>query len=138
MTIKKKVGQLIKKHNTNDPFEISKALGIEVVYEYLGDSLGYFSRFNRTSIIHINDSISHEKQVFTCAHELGHAVLHPDHNTSFLKSHTYYSTSKLESEANEFALQLMLSKEVICPITIHEAVENYGIPEQLLIKKFYA
>lgn len=136
MTIKKKVGQLVKKHGTNNPFEIAKVLSIDVVFEYLGDSLGYFSRFNRTSIIHINDSIPYEKQIVTCAHELGHVLLHPYLNTAFLKSNTYVPTNKFEEEANEFMLELLFhqGQEVI---TVHEATEQYGISKQLLMKKFY-
>lgn len=137
MTIKKKVGQLVKKHGTNDPFELVKVLGIIVVFEPLGDSLGYFSRFNRTIIIHINESLPYEKQLTTCAHELGHAILHSDLNTAFLKSNTYYHTSKIEQEANEFMLELLFNQVNEYSITIKEATEQYGIPEQLLNKKFY-
>lgn len=136
MTIKKKVGQLIKKHGTNNPFELAGAMDITVVFEPLGNSLGYFSRFNRTSIIHINESLPYEKQLTTCAHELGHVVLHPETNTAFLKGSTYFPTSKIEQEANEFMLALLFNQgcEVI---TICEATEEYGIPEQLIMKNFY-
>lgn len=138
MDIKENVRHLVKKHQTNNPFKIAKELDIIIVYENLGDILGYYSKSHRFQVIHINENSSEEQQVFTCAHELGHAILHPYSNSSFLKSSTFFSADKLEIEANTFAVELMLSREVICPITIHEAVENYGIPEQLLIKKFYA
>ncbi|MEI3596869.1 MULTISPECIES: ImmA/IrrE family metallo-endopeptidase [unclassified Oceanobacillus] len=137
MAIKKKVGQLVKKYGTNNPFELAKALNIEVIFEPLGSSLGYFSRFNRTSIIHINESLPYEKQLTTCAHELGHVLLHPDLNTAFLKANTYYPTSKIEQEANEFMLELLFNQNNIDAITIKEATEDYGVPEQLLHKKFY-
>lgn len=136
MKIKKKVAQLIKKHGTNNPFELARAMDVMVAFEPLGDSLGYFSRFNRTSIIHINESLSYEKRLSTCAHELGHVVLHPDTNAAFLKSNTYFPASKIEQEANEFMIELLFSKgcEII---TIYEAKEQYGIPERLLMKKIY-
>ena len=137
MNIKNKVGQLVKKYGTNNPFEIAKALGIEVVFEPLGDSHGYFSRFNRTTIIHINESLPYEKQVTTSAHELGHVVLHPDINTAFLKANTLYSTDKIELEANEFMLELLFNYGGDQSITAHEATEHYGIPEQMLCKNFY-
>lgn len=138
MTIKKKVGQLVRKYNTNNPFELARVLGIEVVFERLGDSLGYFSRFNRTVIIHINESLPYERQLTTCAHELGHAVLHYDLNSAFLKMNTYYPTSKIEQEANEFMLELLFNqKESSEVITIKEATESYGIPKQMLLKKIY-
>lgn len=137
MTIKKRVIQLVEKHDTSNPFEIAKCLGIEVVYEFLGDSLGYFSRFNRTTIIHINESLSYEEQLSTCAHELGHAILHPEVNTAFLKAKTHYPTSRIEKEANLFMIELLSHEERGQPITIHEAVATYRIPKQLLIKNFY-
>lgn len=137
MTIKKKVGQLVKKYGTNNPFDIAKAMGFEVVFEPLGESLGYFSRFNRTSIIHINESLPYKKQIITCAHELGHVILHPETNTAFLKANTYFRTSKIEQEANAFMVELLFKQENEQTITVKEATEQYGVPEQLLIKNFY-
>ena len=46
------------------------------------------------------------RQLFTCAHELGHAVMHPKANTPFLREHTLFSVNKLEIEANRFAVCL--------------------------------
>lgn len=131
MNVKKKVGQLIQKYGTSNPFELANFMDITVIFEPLGDSLGYFSRFNRTSIIHINESLPYEKQLSTCAHELGHVVLHPIVNTAFLKTNTFYPTSKIEREANEFMLELLFNQgcEII---TLHEATEVYGVSEKLL------
>ncbi|NBJ71011.1 ImmA/IrrE family metallo-endopeptidase [Roseburia sp. 1XD42-34] len=103
----------------------------------LGKILGFHTRHARVSIIHINENASTEQQIFTCAHELAHAILHPEINTPFLKFNTYYSTSKIEVEANTFAIKLVFRKDMTSTITIKDAVENYGIPEQLLIKNFY-
>ncbi|WBX80161.1 ImmA/IrrE family metallo-endopeptidase [Virgibacillus salarius] len=137
MTIKKKVGQLVKKYGTSDPFEIAKAMEIEVVYENLGKSLGYFSSLYRTTIIHINESIPYKKQLYTIAHELGHVVLHPEENTAFLKANTFCLTDKNEVEANTFAIELLFSNTMYENISFHQAIEEYGMPEQLLIKFFY-
>jgi Zn-dependent peptidase ImmA (M78 family) len=135
MSVKKKVEQLIKKHGTNNPFNLARAMDISIIFEPLGDSLGYFSRFNRISIIHINESLPYEKQLSTCAHELGHVIMHPDINTAFLKANTYFPTSQIELEANEFMLELLFGQG--CEIvTINEATEKYGIEEQILVKNF--
>ena len=50
---------------------------------------------------------------FTCAHELGHAVLHPDASTPFLKAKTFLSIDKMEIEANTFAVNLLISDQKI-------------------------
>lgn len=132
MSIKNKVGQLVKKYGTSNPYELARALGIEVVFEPLGDSMGYFSRFNRTAIIHINESLPCKKQITTCAHELGHVILHPDINVAFLKSNTYFSTSKIETDANEFMIELLFTEGTANAITVCEATTGYGIPVELL------
>lgn len=136
MPIKRKVKSLIREHSTNNPFDIAKAKGIVIRHVELGNILGFHSRHFRISVIHINVNSTEKQQVYTCAHELGHAVLHPDINTSFLKSNTHYSTNHMEVEANRFAIELLFFQEGVEPVTIHEAVEEYGAPRQLL-KKFY-
>jgi len=131
------VNKLIKKHDTNNPFDIAKDKGVVVRFVDLGSVFGFHTRHFRTSIIHINEAITEKQQLFTCAHELGHALLHPDVNTTFLKANTLYSTDRLEVEANTFAVKLLFSQEVTDSITINEATEHYGMPEQFLIKNFY-
>lgn len=136
MNVKRKVIELVNKYQTNDPFEIAEHLGIIVLHENLGNILGYYSKTYRFKVIHINENSPRNLQLFTCSHELGHAILHPNTNTSFLKSNTYFSADKIEYEANKFAIELLFN-ECINPITIKEAIEEYGVPEQLLRKKFY-
>lgn len=134
----KKVFQLIQKYGTNDPFKIAKLSGILVVYEPLGSILGYYSKTHRSKVIHINNSLRNEQQLFTCAHELAHAVLHPDTNTAFLKSSTLYSTEKIEIEANTFAVDLLFPHGFGSAVTLDEAIDDYCIPEEILMKKFYS
>ncbi|QTY16901.1 ImmA/IrrE family metallo-endopeptidase [Virgibacillus pantothenticus] len=131
MDIKENVRQLIEKHQTNDPFRIAEALNIIIVYENLGDILGYYSKSHRFQVIHINENSSEEQQVFTCAHELGHAILHPSSNSSFLKKQTLFSNEKIELEANFWAMSLLFSSVNEC-VTKEEAIEQYGIPMELL------
>lgn len=136
MDIEKTVERLINKHDTSDPFKLADELGIAVVFEPLGSIHGYYSKSNRIKVLHINESLTYEKQLITCAHELGHAILHPNENTAFLKSNTYFPTSRIELEANQFMLALLFNQgcEVV---TLNEATEQYGISEQLLFKKIY-
>lgn len=138
MDIKKLVGQLIKKYGTSNPFKLAERLGIAVVYEPLGSIHGYYSRTHRMKVIHINANLSCKKQLSTCAHELGHAIMHPDSNSAFLKSHTAFVTSKIEAEANEFMIELLFNQGIARAATVNEAVEQYGVPEKLLGKKIYS
>lgn len=45
------------------------------------------------------------------AHELEHAILHPKENCYFLEHHTLMLTNKNEVEANQFAVNLLISDD---------------------------
>lgn len=76
MDIKAAVKQLTHKHKTNNPYELAQLLNIIVMYAELGSTWGYFTTYKRSKFIIINQNISEELQSYTCAHELGHSVLH--------------------------------------------------------------
>lgn len=118
MNIKNIVSNLIKKYHTSNPFELAEALKIAVFYENLGTINGYYTSLLRMKQIHINNSLSDLDSNFTCAHELGHALLHPNASTPFLQSKTLLSVDKMEIEANTFAVHLLIPDEII--------IENSG------------
>ena len=105
--------RLTKKYNTSDPFELADALKISVFFEELGTINGYYNKPLRMKQIHINQNLSERDAKFTCAHELGHAILHPNASTPFLRSKTFLSVDKLETEANTFAVNLLIPDETI-------------------------
>lgn len=82
--IKLKAEKLIHKYDTNCPYKIAEMMGIQIVFEQLGNTIGYYSRNFRIPIIHINELADETQSRFICAHELGHAILHPNTDTSFL------------------------------------------------------
>lgn len=134
------IGQLVEKYGTSNPFKLADLLGIVIVFEPLGSIYGYYSRSHRTKVIHINEELPRNKQFSTCAHELGHAVLHPNENTAFLKKNTLFSTEKIEIEANTFAVELLLPDELMndqyCSgFTIYDAIKEKGVPIELLSLK---
>lgn len=100
---------LKKKYDTNNPFKIAKELNIIILYEELGTIKGYYNSFSRQKFIHINNNLCEEEKLFTCAHELGHALMHPKANTPFLKNNTLFSINRLEIEANQFAVDLLIN-----------------------------
>jgi Zn-dependent peptidase ImmA (M78 family) len=126
--------KLIKKYGTSNPFKLAEHLGVIVLHEYLGRSLGYFSKQFRIKIIHINENAHEKLQRFICAHELGHAILHPNANTPFMKKQTLFSTENIEVEANIFAIHL-ISLSTSNPITMQEAFSEYGFPKQLISER---
>lgn len=132
-SITAKVYELVERYKTNDPFKIAAYLNIQVSYENLGNILGYYNKSFRMKSIHINENASDGQEVFICGHELGHALLHPDSNTSFLKKHTLFSTERIELEANYFAVQMLFSNNHFDgQLTVRDAVERYSIPQRLI------
>lgn len=113
MNIKETVQHLVRKHNTNDPFLLCNDLGIMVTFEPLGSILGYYNINFRIQSIHLNCSADESLYPFICAHELGHAILHPKISTPFLKANTFFSIDKIERQANTFAVELLLSDDFI-------------------------
>ena len=106
------VKRLCRKYDTRDPFELVDALGIVLVKAPLTDNVrGFYRFFQRRRIIVVNANLPWEEQRLVCAHELGHAVLHKNVNAMFLNQCTFLVTDRYESEANQFAADLLISDE---------------------------
>ena len=130
--------RLMNKYNTNCPFQIAREMGVNIQFERLKDTLGYFSTYKRIKTIHINQELTELDQQFTCAHELAHSILHPDVNTPFLQRSTLFSVSKIEREANTFAVELLLPDYLLCEhqdIGLSQLALIRGVPRQLMYLK---
>lgn len=138
----KSTAERIAKRCGRNPFDVAEQLGIRIVYEPLGTIRGYYSKNFRQKFIHINCDISEYLQTFVCAHEVGHAVLHEDLNTPFLRKNTLMSINRYEIEANQFASCLLLSDEMIeeyineYGYTIPQIARCTGLPEALVEYRF--
>ena len=113
MNIEYKVKDLIKKYNTSNIKELVDHLDISIEYQVfkaktldsrlmIVDSKGY---------IFVRSDLDCAYENFLIAHELGHYVLHHDENISFNFLRRVYKT-RLEREANEFAIRLLMYKEL--------------------------
>jgi Zn-dependent peptidase ImmA (M78 family) len=137
--IKNKVEGLVKKYKTNDPFEIAAAKHIKIYTEPLGSINGYYNKYVREKMIHINYDLTGYKKTFTCAHELGHSIFHPDANTPFLRDNTLFSVNRLEIEANTFSVFLTIPDELFFAyegFTWDQISRAEGIPVQALKLRF--
>lgn len=136
MHIKKTVLMLVKKYKTTCPFQIAEHKNILVLKEQLGEIYGYYHVYKRIRFIHINSDLNESLQRFVCAHELGHATLHPEVNTPFLRANTLFSVERIEREANKFAVELLLPDEIIYDykdsnLSIEEIASIFGIPKEV-------
>jgi Zn-dependent peptidase ImmA (M78 family) len=141
--IKETVMDLTNQHQSLNPFKIAKNLKINVLLLNLHYEIKGFYRYEqRNKYIVINNNLSEVEQRFVCAHELGHAVLHPRSNTPFLRDSTFFSIDRLEVEANTFAVELLLPDDLIkgygdTQLTLENLVRMQGIPKNFAyLKKF--
>lgn len=141
--IKDEVNKLIKKYKTRDPFEIASLMNIHVIPWDLHEEIhGYYKYDKKNKYIVLNSNLKRNGQIFTCTHELGHAILHPRANTPFMRKHTLFSIDKIEVEANTFAVELLLPDEQLSEykdtnLSIYELSDLHSIPRELAhLKKF--
>lgn len=130
-----KLHELISNYETRDPFQLAKLLNIFIIEEDLGEIYGYYNRANRIKMIHINSKLDELNKRTTAAHELGHAILHPDENTPMLSKATIVSELKIEKEANYFATNLIIDKAKYFEeynyenVFVYGMLRHYGFPE---------
>lgn len=114
MNIKKLADSLVRKYNTQNPFEIIDNLNAIVVFYPLQGVRGFYQYFQRNNIIYIDDKLNDKEKRFVCAHEMGHMFLHKKSNAIFMDSRTQLNTAKYEIEADRFAMNLLISDAEIC------------------------
>lgn len=131
--IKREIEKITKRHNTNCPFEISEQKNIHVVHwDFNNEIWGFYRYERRNRFIFINDNLESYLKRYVCAHELGHAVLHTKINTPFLKANTFYSVDRIEREANEFAVNLLLyDKNLQDYETKFDCLRANGVPLEM-------
>lgn len=104
---------LLQRHDTNDPTKIAAEMNVKVLYEDLGNGTwGYYTQVRRVPVIHVNNRLDEFESRFTCAHELGHHIKHQGINTPFLRRSTLFFVDRIEHEANQFAVHLLVGDTV--------------------------
>ncbi|KMT21567.1 ImmA/IrrE family metallo-endopeptidase [Clostridium cylindrosporum] len=110
-------------YGSTDPYDLCDALNIKIIrinktsFILRNEAAIYIRDFNNNETIFLRDDLSYKEESFYLAHEIGHAVLHPEIRNSFNKN--LINTDKLEKQADYFALKLI-------NITIDE-IEMYGM-----------
>ena len=124
--IYKEACRLVKLAGTRDPFQISKEIGVHVIYDYDFNELkGMYKIIQRNRFIFINGNLNERDRRMVCAHELGHDRFHQHFaKTSALQEFMLYDMqSKPEYEANIFAAELLIDDDDILSLV----KENYDI-----------
>ena len=104
--VEKKVTQLIAKHGTTNPFRLCEMLGVKVFICNIPGK-GVYHVHKSIPMIYISEHLSDSLMHFTCAHELGHHLLHRSMNRIFFDANTLFKQDKYEIEADYFATVLL-------------------------------
>lgn len=107
MNIKRLTQTLIRRFQTNNPYEIAQGLGYLILTVPLTGIRGFTQQLKRTYVIYLSEGLSESTRLFVCAHELGHILLHRGWNRIFLDGHTLAVTSRYEKQADQFAAELL-------------------------------
>lgn len=115
MDIKRLAERLVDKHGTRDPFRIAAELGYTIINTPLIGVRGFYQYLKRCHIIYLDSELDDATARFVCAHELGHSFLHRGLNRIFMDTRTFIITGRYETEANQFAVDLIYSDEELQP-----------------------
>lgn len=94
-----------------NPVFFAQKVGINV-YSYDGnDKSGYYDHENK--IIYVNTKEPTQRQRFTIAHELGHALLHNETLPRESYKNDWGTRQIKEMEANRFAAELLMPRRAV-------------------------
>lgn len=109
---------LVSAHGTRDPFRLAETLGFFVRFINTQKQKGFCTNILNNYFIFINENLSPQMQKMTCAHELGHILLHKDRLgrdgrgrfKKIVEMELFDITSRTEYEANLFASNLLIDE----------------------------
>ena len=133
MDIREIVSTLVAKYNTRNPFEIAEHRGIKIIRRDLKSILGYYTKYRRVQSIILSSTLPEYLESYVCAHELGHAICHPDINVQLLCEGAFYAKGKFERQANIFAVELLLPDSLLQEYpdtTIYQLARSAGVPDE--------
>ena len=141
MNIALRVRNLIKRHETRDPFRIAEELGIIIKYKPYEETKGYFLKVNTNKFIVINSNLSELEQLVVCSHELGHALLHANNKYALVyekggamvQDFTLFPVNSIyENQANKFAAELLMDSEFFDGVLLQHTNLDPKIYETLM------
>lgn len=104
-----KINEILKKYNTNNPYDIIEKDDIILILHPLKDVNGFHQYVLNQHIIYINEALDDNKKAFVLAHELGHLFLHEKVNHYKC---TDLEIENIENEADLFANSLLNYKPI--------------------------
>lgn len=134
--IPEKIEELIRKHETRNPFILCDNLNIRIRYKDLGTAIKAFYFYqSRIKNIVLNNRSSKMVQKILCAHELGHALLHGELAAmrGFHELELFDTTSRTEYEANMFAAELLIDDNELLKLLNDSEKSFFGVAKELYV-----
>lgn len=125
----------VKKCNSRNPFDIAKYLNIQLQIGDLGTPCGCYMFLKNHRCIFLNENLSENEMNLVMSHELGHAIMHRKLNCYFIRNKTLLLNSKIEKEANLFAVDLLIPDSTIsdnCNLTTSQLSRLLGYEEKII------
>lgn len=100
---------------------------------------GCYFKLDNVKFVLINPSLCEQERNRVYAHELGHALFHPNINTLNLESYDEVFVRKLELEADKFCCEFLLDDNVFSTYEGYsnsEIAKIFGITTKLVDLKF--
>lgn len=100
---------------------------------------GCYFKLDNIKFVLINPSLCEHERNRVYAHELGHALLHPNVNTLNLENYDKVFVKKLELEADKFCCEFLLDDNVFSTYEGYsnsEIAKIFGITTELVDLKF--
>lgn len=100
--------RIVWRYGTCDPFLIARYEGIFTLRSDLPPAVnGLYQAIGGRRIIHVREALSEPRSTAVCAHELGHALLHPTENSLLLSENPLYLPGRPERDAELFSFYLL-------------------------------
>ena len=136
--IKQRVRELIKRHNTCNPFDLAELCGIQITYAQLQEMNGLYMKYRRVGVIIISTEAPEHMLNYICAHELGHASTGALHKVSS----PFETVERSEHRANRWTAENILTEDDFREAFAAgytepwQLAEYFDLPEQDIMKAF--
>ncbi len=111
--VKRLVAYYVKKYETRNPFRLAEYLNVFVHVGPLGSRASCYMFLKNHKCIFLNEDLNEQENMLVMAHELAHSIMHRKENCYFIRNKTLLLTSKIETEANMFAAELLIPDDLI-------------------------
>lgn len=101
---------VLKKHQTRNPYTIARLENIILVDEDLGNVYGYYHKVDQQKFIHVNENVPEFFHRYILAHLL-YPALNDLKDMQFIKQKASYYFSSKEADSNKFAIELLVDEE---------------------------